>query len=62
MAKDYGWQIETEEAKHNWPVLRENVQNYIKGTNYGYVRSMAEIGVDYVNAKTEFSTTNSVEF
>ena len=64
MSEDYGWKNHIEESKleHDWTVLRTNVQNYIKGINFGYKSKLKEIGVDYVNAKARFRDENTIEF
>lgn len=35
-AKEYGWELEPKSIKHNWEKLRDSVQDYISGTNFGY--------------------------
>ena len=65
MSTDYGWKTsisETEVPDHNWEVLRENVQNYIKGINFSYKGRMSEIGVDYINAKAQFVDERTIKF
>ena len=61
MAKDFGWEGEIKD-QHNWQTLRNGIQNYIKGINFGYKSKMSEIGVDFVNAYAKFTNPNEVEF
>ena len=42
--------------------LRNNVQQYIKKINFGYVSKMSELGIDYINAKASFKDASSVKF
>lgn len=62
MAPDYGWDISLKNEQVKWEVLRENVQNYIKATNFGYVSKMREVGADYIEAKASLGPSNQVEF
>jgi len=48
--------------QHSWEILRNNVQNYIKGINFGYKMKLKEIEVDFVDAKGIFKDQNTVEF
>lgn len=61
MGHDYGWDVQVND-KINWQALRNNVQNYIKSINFGYVSKMKEIGADYVNAKAYVHKDRSVTF
>ena len=45
-----------------WNILRGNIQNYIKGINFGYKSKLKEIGVDYINAKASFQDANTISF
>ena len=47
---------------HNWETLRANIQNYIKGINFGYKNKMKEIGVDFIDARALFKDENTVQF
>lgn len=65
MAEDYGWpKVEHKklEKEHNWQVLRQNIQNYIKGINYGYKNKLKDIGVDFIEARATFKDEYTVEF
>jgi thioredoxin reductase (NADPH) len=62
LRQSYGWQVNNETTQHNWSVLRDNIQNYIKGLNFGYISKMKEVGVDYVNAFARFENKNEVGF
>ena len=63
MLTDYGWKgAENVTLKHDWTVLRGNVQNYIKGINFSYKAKMQEIGADYINAFASFGNANEVQF
>ena len=42
--------------------MRKNIQNYIKGINYGYKNKLKEIGVDYIDARASFKDEYTVEF
>lgn len=50
----FGWNVNSQPDHHNWEVLRNNVQNYIKSINFGYKSRLSEIGVDYINAFASF--------
>jgi ribosomal protein L6P/L9E len=58
MGEDYGWTAEGAQQplklRNDWGVLRENIQNYIKGINFGYKKKLKEIEVDYINARAAF--------
>jgi thioredoxin reductase (NADPH) len=65
MAEDYGWRSEDAkigELKSDWTAIRGNIQNYIKGINFGYKNKLKEIGVDYINAKAAFMDPHTVDF
>jgi len=47
-----GWEIEN--YKFNWQTLVTNVQNYIRGSNFGYKGELREHGIDYINALASF--------
>ena len=47
-------------AKFKWSVLRTNVQNYIKGLNYGYKSNLDSDGVTYLNALAAFKDANTL--
>ena len=62
MGKDYGWDVELKNDSVQWEVLRNNVQNHIKGLNFGYVSKLKEIEADYINAKASIGNDNSIAF
>lgn len=63
MLADYGWTgAEGVTLKHDWSVLRSNIQNHIKGINFSYKAKMQEIGADYINAFASFENSNEVRF
>ncbi len=64
MGEDYGWIKKDQkiELKNEWPVLRNNIQNYIKGINFGYKNKLKEIGVDFIDARATFKDEFTVEF
>ncbi len=39
-AQEYGWKLNAETVHHDWDVLRDAVQDYIRGTNWGYKSSL----------------------
>ena len=65
MGTDYGWSGQEkahEDLKHDWVVLRQNIQDYIKGINFGYKKKLKEIGVDFIDAKATFKDKHTVSF
>ena len=63
MGADYGWGEQVNgELKNDWGVLRQNIQDYIKGINFGYKKKLKEIGVDFIDAKASFKDANTVHF
>ena len=65
MGEDYGWKNKDQskiEVHNEWEVLRSNIQNYIKGINFGYKNKLKEIGVDYINAKATFKDQHTIDF
>lgn len=61
MSEDYGWGSPTDPV-NDWQTLRTNIQNYIKGINFGYKKKLKEIGVDFIEARAKFKDPHSVEF
>jgi thioredoxin reductase (NADPH) len=55
----FGWQ--TNELKHNWTELKNNVQNYIKSQNYKNVSALNEAEIDYFNYFVKFVDKNTIE-
>eukprot|EP00606_Chrysophyceae_sp_TOSAG23-5_P000187 GSChrysophyteH2.ASY1.ANO1.484.1 assembled CDS len=58
-AADYGW--EGEAPKHNWSTLRQNVQDHIKGLNFGYKVALREEGITYLNKLGKFKDDHTLE-
>lgn len=58
-SKGFGWS--TGEKKHDWVTLRDNVQDYIKGLNFGYRVQLREAGVTYLNKLGTFTGPNQME-
>ena len=58
-SKGYGWNGEV--PAHNWESLRENVQDYIKGLNFGYRVQLREAGITYYNKLGKFLGPNQLE-
>ena len=46
---------------HQWEVLRTNVQNHIKGLNFGYRTELREKEVRYINALGRFTGPHTLE-
>ncbi len=42
--------------------MRQNIQDYIKGINFGYKKKLKEIGVDFIDAKATFKDQHTVNF
>ena len=49
------------EPVHQWDVLRTNVQNHIKGLNFGYRAELREKDVKYINALGRFTGPHTLE-
>lgn len=58
-AKSYGWKNGS--STHDWETMRENVQNHIKGLNFGYRVQLREAGVTYLNKLGKFISPNQLE-
>jgi len=48
----YGWGEHT--INHDWTILRQNVQDYIRGLNWGYKTQLREKNVSYLNKLGSF--------
>lgn len=59
-AKEFGW-IGAEKKNFNWKTLRENVQNHIKGLNFGYRVELREAGITYLNKLGKFLSPHELE-
>lgn len=59
-AVHYGWEGGNA-AVNNWDTLRTNVQNHIKGLNFGYRVQLREQGVKYMNKLGRFVDSHTLE-
>lgn len=59
MSKRFGWDVPS--TTHNWNELKTNVQDHIKGLNFGYRVEMRETGVTYLNKLGRFTGPHSLE-
>lgn len=55
----YGW--EGPAPVHNWNTLRQNVQDHIKGINFGYKVALREEGITYLNKLGKFVDAHTLE-
>lgn len=55
----YGW--EGAAPKHDWSTLRQNVQDHIKGINFGYRVALREEGITYLNKLGKFTGPHELE-
>ena len=56
----YGW-VGGTSSTHSWATMKDNVQDHIKGLNFGYRVQLRENGVTYVNKLGRFSGPNTLE-
>jgi thioredoxin reductase (NADPH) len=56
----YGWNT-AQTPTHDWDTLRTNVQDHIKGLNFGYRVALREEGIKYLNKLGRFIGPNEVE-
>jgi thioredoxin/glutathione reductase (selenoprotein) len=59
-AKGFGW-TGLEDASHDWEIMRSNVQDHIKGLNFGYRVQLREKGVTYLNKLGRFTGPHELE-
>lgn len=60
-AKSYGWEVpEKGQYKHDWLAMVNNVQDRIKGLNFGYRVSLRESKVEYKNALGAFKDPHTI--
>jgi pyruvate/2-oxoglutarate dehydrogenase complex dihydrolipoamide dehydrogenase (E3) component len=62
-AKNYGWN-ELEEKigkKNDWDTMRDAIQDYIKGLNFGYRVQLRDGGVTYLNKLGKFVDAHTLE-
>lgn len=57
----YGWEFPVEGAQNNWETLRTNIQDHIKGLNFGYRVDLREKGVTYLNKLGRFTGPHELE-
>lgn len=62
-AGEYGWQVpDSATIKHSWGALADNVQDYIRGTNWGYKNVLRDERVEYINASARVVDGHTVEY
>jgi thioredoxin reductase (NADPH) len=63
LAEAFGWDEppQGEAPLASWTKLQENVENYIRSLNFGYVVSMRENNVKYLNARARFLDAHTLE-
>lgn len=59
-AAAYGW-TGPEAAKHDWATLKNNIQDHIKGLNFGYRVALREASVTYLNKLGRFLGPHELE-
>lgn len=58
----YGWSHEGGAvAKHDWATMKGNVQDHIKGLNFGYRVALREANVKYLNTLGKFVSPHELE-
>jgi len=60
-ARQMGWKL-TNTVQHDWPALVDNVDNYIRSLNFGYIKALRESRVKYFNAYARFVDEHTVEY
>uniref|UniRef100_A0A8C9FDP1 Thioredoxin reductase 2 n=1 Tax=Pavo cristatus TaxID=9049 RepID=A0A8C9FDP1_PAVCR len=58
-AQHYGWSI-AHPVHHNWSVMAQAVQNYVKSLNWGHRVQLQDKKVKYFNMKGSFSDSHTV--
>ncbi|XP_021269010.1 thioredoxin reductase 2, mitochondrial isoform X2 [Numida meleagris] len=58
-AQHYGWNI-AHPVQHNWSVMAQAVQNYVKSLNWGHRVQLQDKKVKYFNMKGSFSDSHTV--
>ncbi|KAL7486281.1 hypothetical protein ACHAW6_011874 [Cyclotella cf. meneghiniana] len=53
--------VHDEEEKHNWEILKTNVQNHIRGLNFKYRVDLREKNVTYLNMLGKFLDSHTIE-
>jgi thioredoxin reductase (NADPH) len=59
-ATSYGWQG-GDAAQHSWETMVQNVQDHIKGLNFGYRVELREKGISYLNKLAKFKDAHTLE-
>jgi thioredoxin reductase (NADPH) len=59
-ASHYGWRTNNNNT-HDWNLLKTNVQDHIKGLNFGYRVELRENGVTYLNKLGRFLSAHELE-
>lgn len=59
-AKGFGW-TGLDGASHDWESMKNNVQDHIKGLNFGYRVQLREQGVTYLNKLGKFTGPHELE-
>lgn len=61
-SKEYGWNLpEGVVPGHDWDTLKQNVQDHIKGLNFGYRVALREEGITYLNKLGKFIDPHTLE-
>lgn len=65
LAESFGWEAppgaDDELPIISWSKLQENVENHIRSLNFGYVVSLRDAGVKYLNARARFVDPHTIE-
>eukprot|EP00743_Colponemidia_sp_Colp-15_P001134 GILK01001246.1.p1 GENE.GILK01001246.1~~GILK01001246.1.p1 ORF type:complete len:544 (-),score=53.31 GILK01001246.1:1104-2597(-) len=56
----YGWQGVPDAPAHDWGVLVENVNTYIRSLNWGYKTQLRSQKIDYYNLAASFADRNTI--
>ena len=68
-SESFGWETKpvdgqpkplSEVAQHNWSKMVQNIQNHIKGLNFGYRVSLRDEKVQYINAYVKFESDHVI--
>ncbi|KAJ5066210.1 thioredoxin reductase 1 cytoplasmic [Anaeramoeba ignava] len=57
----YGWDVDPINAKHNWNLMINNVQSYIRSLNWGYKVKLRQKGIDYLNFFARLKSEHEIE-
>lgn len=60
-AEGFGWPVKEGIVTHDWEKMRTNVQDHIKGLNFGYRVQLREQGVTYLNKLGKFVGPHELE-